>query len=113
MFANGTFLPHGSRRWTSGIGGKAVATRASVARGHGWFDELVNGRSKSIAEIAEREGTTGRYVARLFDLAFLPPVLVEDSSLGQPVEMTTVRIRAEQPMVWSSTYVFCATSPPN
>ena len=45
----------------------------SVARGHAWFDDLVSGRAPTIREIAAREGLTDRYVARLLDLAFLPP----------------------------------------
>jgi DNA invertase Pin-like site-specific DNA recombinase len=74
----------------------------AVARGHAWFEDLVSGRAKSIADIAEREGVTGRYVARLLDLAFLPPTLVEDIVAGrQPVEMTAETLsRAERPLVW-------------
>ena len=54
-----------------------------MARGHAWFDDLVSGRAKSIADIAEREGVNGRYVARLLDLALLPPALVEDIVAGR------------------------------
>ena len=74
----------------------------AVARGNGWFDDLVSGRAKSIAEIAEREGLTGRYVARLLDLAFLPPALAEDIVAGrQPVEMTAETLsRSERSLVW-------------
>jgi DNA invertase Pin-like site-specific DNA recombinase len=77
----------------------------AVARGHVWFDDLVTGRATSIAEIAEREGMTGRYVARLLDLAFLPPALVEDIVAGrQPVEMTAETLsRSERPLLWAST----------
>jgi hypothetical protein len=75
----------------------------AVARGHAWFEDLVSGRAKSIADIAEREGVTGRYVARLLDLAFLPPSVVEDIVAGrQPVEMTAETLsRAERPLVWA------------
>ena len=45
---------------------------------------------RSIREIAAREGLTDRYVARLLDLAFLPPAIVEDILDGrQPVEWTS------------------------
>jgi site-specific DNA recombinase len=65
----------------------------AVARGHAWFDDLVTGRAKSVNEIAAREGLTPRYVARLLDLAFLPPTLVEAILEGrQPVDMTAEQL---------------------
>jgi hypothetical protein len=57
-----------------------------------------------IAEIAKREGFTGRYVALLLDLAFLPPALVQDVGAGrQPVEMTAeTPSRSERPLLWAN-----------
>jgi site-specific DNA recombinase len=65
----------------------------AVARGHAWFDDLVTGRAKSVNEIAAREGLNPRYVARLLDLAFLPPTLVEAILEGmQPADMTAEQL---------------------
>jgi hypothetical protein len=44
---------------------------AAVVRAHAWWKEL--GESSSIKEIADREGSDERYVARNLKLAFLAP----------------------------------------
>ena len=74
----------------------------AVARGHAWFDDLVTGRAKSVSEIATREGLTSRYVARMLELAFLPPKLVEAILEGtQPADMTAQQLsRTERPLLW-------------
>jgi site-specific DNA recombinase len=63
----------------------------------------VTGRAKSVNEIAAREGLNPRYVARLLDLAFLPPKLVEAILEGrQPVDMSAEQLsRSERGLVWS------------
>jgi site-specific DNA recombinase len=75
----------------------------AVARGYAWFDDLVTGRAKSVNEIAAREGLNPRYIARLLDLALLPPKLVEVIPEGrQPVDVTAEQLsRAERGLVWS------------
>jgi site-specific DNA recombinase len=65
------------------------ALAKAVARGFTWFDDLATGRANSIAAIADGEGVTARYVARLMELAFLPPAKVEEILRGnQPVDLT-------------------------
>jgi site-specific DNA recombinase len=70
----------------------------AVARARRWFEEIADGRVRSSAEIARREGLQKGYVARLLRLAFLSPDIVEALVAGRaPVEfnlqmmMTTQR----------------------
>ena len=45
----------------------------AVARGYAWRQQLLNGSARSTAEIAQKEGVTRRYVARLLRLGFPRP----------------------------------------
>jgi DNA invertase Pin-like site-specific DNA recombinase len=60
----------------AGGGQPDFALIKAIARGNVWFDDLTSGRAASIAEIAGREGVTGRYVSQQISLAFLSPSLV-------------------------------------
>jgi site-specific DNA recombinase len=75
----------------------------AIARGRAWFEELAAGRSRSLRELAERDGITRRYVRRLVDLAFLSPELVEVILHGrQPVELTATRLtELDLPLDWA------------
>jgi hypothetical protein len=39
----------------------------AIARGFVWFEELIDGRARSVREIAKREGLTDRYVSHLIN----------------------------------------------
>ena len=63
------------------------------------------GRAQSVAEIAEREGVTDRYVRRLTRLAFLAPEIVEAIVAGnQPPELTAEALaeRIDLPLLWAA-----------
>jgi hypothetical protein len=65
----------------------------AIARGRGWFDELVTGRALSLHELAKRDGISRRYIRRLAGLAFLSPELVEAILQGrQPFALTATRL---------------------
>jgi len=65
----------------------------AIARGRAWFEELAAGRTRTLRELAARDGITRRYVRRLVDLAFLNPEIVEAILHGrQPVELTATRL---------------------
>ena len=68
-----------------------------------WLVSLVGGGSRSLRELAERDGITRRYVRRLVDLAFLSPELVEAILQGrQPVELTATRLtELDLPLDWA------------
>jgi site-specific DNA recombinase len=67
---------------------EAVVVKA-IARASIWFEQLTAGKSRSIAEIAVREGITDNYVSNLIHLAWLPPDLVDRVLEGDP-EATSV-----------------------
>ena len=70
-----------------------------------WSDELLSGRAQSVAEIAEREGVSARYVRRLMRLAFLAPKIVEAIVAGhQPPELTAEALteRIDLPLLWTA-----------
>src|SRR5262245_16211834 len=50
------------------VDSSASALVKAVARGYAWRQQLLNGRARSTAEIAQKEGVTDRYVARLLHL---------------------------------------------
>jgi site-specific DNA recombinase len=77
----------------------------AVARARRWSEDLLMGRAQSVAEIAEREGVTDRYVRRLMRLAFLAPEIVEAIVAGnQPPELTAEALaeRIDLPLLWAA-----------
>ena len=67
----------------------------AIARGYTWFDRLIHGQARSVAEIANAEGVTEGYVRRLLDMALLPPTLVEDALSGRRLSaITTNHLRS-------------------
>jgi len=91
-------------------GNGAPASRAdpaplkAVARAHQWSDDLLSGRARSMAEIAERERVGARYIRRLLRLAFLAPKIVETIATGnQPPDITAEALaeRIDLPLLWT------------
>jgi AraC-like DNA-binding protein len=77
----------------------------AVARARQWSEDLLMGRAKSVAKIAEREGVSDRYVRRLTRLAFLAPQIVEAIVAGnQPPELTAEALaeRIDLPLLWTA-----------
>ena len=74
----------------------------TIARGRAWFEDLVSGRTRSLQELAKRDGISRRYIRRLVGLAFLSPELVEAILQGrQPVELTATRLtELDLPLDW-------------
>jgi ParB-like chromosome segregation protein Spo0J len=76
----------------------------AIARAHGWFQELVSGRAKSLAEIALREGIHKSDITKKLSLAFLAPDIIETIIAGQqPAELLTGRLvkRIDLPLQWA------------
>jgi site-specific DNA recombinase len=77
----------------------------AVARAHQWSDDLVAGRAQSIAEIAQREGVSARYIRRMVQLAFLAPRITEMITAGsQPPDLTAEALaeRIDLPLLWTA-----------
>ncbi len=76
---------------------------AVVAQGRRWFAEIREGKSASIAELAQRCGVDRTDVGRMIPFAFLAPDIVEAILNGrQPVELTAARLRRvrDLPVSW-------------
>jgi DNA invertase Pin-like site-specific DNA recombinase len=77
----------------------------ATARAYRWSNDLLEGRARSIGEIARREHLTGRHVRRVMRLAFLAPKIVKAIAEGrQPADLTTLAMtqRIELPPLWSA-----------
>jgi len=75
-----------------------------VARAHQWSHDLLEGRTRSIDEIAERQRIGARYVRRVMRLAFLAPKIVEMIAAGsQPPDLTAEALaeRIDLPLLWT------------
>jgi site-specific DNA recombinase len=84
------------------VDSSASALVKAVARGYAWRQQLLNGRARSTAEIAQKEGVTHRYVARLLRLSFLAPDIIAGIlAHRQPVPMTVDRLRGPIPFDWN------------
>jgi len=83
----------------------------AIARGRAWFDELVTGRTRSLQELAKRDGISRRYIRRLVGLAFLSPRLVKAILQGrQPVELTATRLtELDLPLDWAEQHRLLTT----
>ena len=70
-----------------------ISLQQAIARGRIWFEQLVTGERRSVAEISAEEGITGSKVAALLELAFLAPDLVDQIVQGlQPANLSTARL---------------------
>jgi DNA invertase Pin-like site-specific DNA recombinase len=74
----------------SGGEGRPDATLiAALVRAHAWWQELCSGKSRSIKELSDRDGSDQRYVARNLKLAFLAPDITADILEGrQPAHLS-------------------------
>jgi DNA invertase Pin-like site-specific DNA recombinase len=84
------------------VDSSASALVKAVARGYAWRQQLLNGRARSTAEIAQKEGVTHRYVARLLRLGFLAPdIIVAILAHQHPAQMIVDRMRGPVPIDWN------------
>jgi site-specific DNA recombinase len=83
----------------------------AIARGRAWFEKLATGHSRSLQELAKREGISRRYIRRLVGLAFLSPQLVEAILQGrQSVQLTATRLtELDLPLDWTEQHKLLAS----
>lgn len=66
-----------------------------------WNQQLLDGEVKSMASIAQWEGVTQRYIARILRLAFLAPQHMQAIAEGRvPLGLHVERLRLEIPIDW-------------
>ena len=94
-------LPPGVTTTTQPEPQELTILQAALARGHIWQRMLVDGRVKSIGQIARKEGVDDRYVARFLNLTTLAPEIVAailDETL--PEEVTLADLSLNPAVVW-------------
>ena len=70
-----------------------------IVQARKWFDDLVEGRASSIAELARRSGFNAAHVSRRISLAFLAPDITEHIIAGsQPLTLTPERLKQVCPL---------------
>jgi ParB-like chromosome segregation protein Spo0J len=77
------------------------AIQQALAKALAWNHALVTGTDSSMTALAEREGVTQRYVARLVRLALLAPDIMEAIIRGNiPPALSLERLRLGFPLAW-------------
>lgn len=94
-------LPNGeiakARPWDTA----ATPLQLALARGHRWLAMLESGETKSLKEIAAREGIDSSYVSRMVNLTTLAPDIVAailDDKL--PNHITLFDLAVDPPLLW-------------
>jgi hypothetical protein len=75
----------------------------TIVNAHKWFNDLVSGRVRNIAEIASLEGKDKSHVSRVMNVAFLAPDITESIITGrQPADLSAEKLirRINLPMDW-------------
>jgi len=76
-----------------------------ISNAHRWWADLVTGRYQTTRALAQAYGTDERYVARVLQLAFLAPPIIDAVVTGQqPIELTAQRLMTLRgmPHSWNS-----------
>ncbi len=79
-----------------------VALIKAIARGYGWYERLISGKTVSVKALAAEVGFNKSYVNRVIRCALLAPDIVERILEGrQPPELTLNRLLSDIPMDWA------------
>ncbi len=76
----------------------------TIIRAYKWFNDLVSGRVRNMAEIVSREGLDKGYVSRVISLAFLSPDIIESIIAGQQAsDLSTKKLlrQINLPLNWA------------
>jgi hypothetical protein len=90
-----------------------------IANAHRWWEDLMTGRHPTTRALAHAYGTDERYVARVLQLAFLAPSIVDAIATGQQTtELTAQRLMTlrDLPHSWkrqTGAFPFMEPSAPN
>jgi hypothetical protein len=75
----------------------------TIVNAHQWFNDLLSGRVRNMAEIASKEGKNKSYISRVINLAFLAPDITESIITGrQPADLSAEKLirRIDLPLNW-------------
>jgi site-specific DNA recombinase len=73
----------------------------AVARGHDWYQRMVNATAWGRSSLSRQTGLDDRYVSRILKCAFLAPDIVEAILDGrQPTNFSLEQLRNQLPLSW-------------
>jgi site-specific DNA recombinase len=73
----------------------------AVARAHGWYERVLEGKALDQRSLARHAGLTERYVRKVFACAFLAPDIVEAILQGrQPLDLNFAKLCKHIPLSW-------------
>jgi site-specific DNA recombinase len=74
----------------------------ALARAHGWYEKVVQGKAFDMRSLARDAGLTERYVGKVFRCAFLAPDIVEAILAGrQPQDLNFDKLCQNLPLSWA------------
>jgi len=74
----------------------------ALARAHGWYQRVLEGKVHDQTSLARQAGVTERYVARVLGCAFLAPDIIESILQGrQPDDLTLAGLYTGIPLSWA------------
>jgi DNA invertase Pin-like site-specific DNA recombinase len=86
----------------------------AVARAHGWYEKVIEGKVVDIRSLARAAGLTDRYVGKVFRCAFLAPDIVESILVGhQPQDLNFDKLCQNLPSNWVEQRELLGFSPAN
>jgi hypothetical protein len=73
----------------------------ALARAHGWYQKVIQGKACDIGSLAHDAGLTHRYIGKVFRCAFLAPDIVEAILAGrQPRDLNFEKLFQGIPLSW-------------
>ena len=73
----------------------------ALARAHGWYEKVIQGKAFDMRSLARDAGLTERYVGKVFRCAFLAPDIVEAILAGrQPHDLNFEKLYHDIPLSW-------------
>lgn len=82
-------------------GGVQVSALKSIARAHGWWNQLLTKPDETLESIAKRSGVCQRYVSQTLKLAFLNPLYTDSIASGPTLSTLPVReMICDMPAAW-------------
>lgn len=79
-----------------------VALIKAVARAHGWYEKVLQGKALDMRSLARQAGLTERYIGKVFACALLAPDIIESILEGrQPPDLTFEKLCHGIPLSWA------------
>ena len=83
------------------VGQPKPALIKAIARAHGWYERVIQGKSLDMRSLARQTGLTERYVGNVFGCALLAPDIVEAILDGrQPQDLNFEKLCQRIPLSW-------------